>query len=59
MSEESTFVLEKQLKDTIREQEEIQSIEVEKIMEQSSEIKKLSDAINESLDEEPLIYSSS
>ena len=60
MSEDFSYViLETSLKDSILEQEKLQSIEIKKIMEQSSEIKKLSDAINESLDENPLTYSSS
>ena len=60
MTEEFSYViLETSLKDSISEQEKLQSIEIKEIMLQSNEIKKLSDAISESLDEKPLTYSSS
>lgn len=60
MSEDFSYViLEASLKDSIAEQEKLQSIEINEIIAQSKEIKKLSDLINESLDEKHLTYSSS
>ena len=60
MNIESSYkVLQISLNSSIQEQEKIQTIEMREIIQQSNEIKQLSDAINDSLDEKSFTYSSS
>ena len=60
MTTEQTYtVLETKLKESLDEQIDLQSIDIDDIMKQSLAIKELSDVLNDSIDDDPSIYSNS
>lgn len=60
MTTEQTYtILETKLKESLDEQIDLQSIDIDDIMKQSLAIKELSDVLNDSIDDDPSIYSNS
>jgi len=58
-SEQTYTILETKLKESLDEQIDIQSVDIDDIMKQSLIIKELSEALNDTVDDDPLVYSDS
>jgi hypothetical protein len=58
-SEQTYTILETKLKESLDEQIDIQSVDIDDIMKQSLMIKELSEALNDIVDDDPLVYSDS
>ena len=58
-SEQTYTILETKLRESLDEQTDLQSVDIDDIMKQSLVIKKLSDALNDIVDDSPLFYSDS
>lgn len=58
-SEQTYTILETKLKESLDEQIDIQSVDIDDIMKQSLMIKELSEALNDIVDDDPLVYSNS
>lgn len=57
--EQTYTILETKLKESVDEQVDLQSLNINDVMEQSQIIRELSDMLNEGIDDEPLTYSNS
>jgi len=58
-SEQTYTILETKLKESLDEQTDLQSVDINDIMKQSLVIKELSDALNNIVDDDPSVYSDS
>ena len=58
-SEQTFTILKTRIKESLSEQINLQSMDIDEVLEQSSDIKELAEALNDTVDNELLTYSNS
>jgi len=58
-SEQTYTILETKIQESLDEQIDLQSVDINDIMKQSLMIKELIDVLNDTVDDDPLVYSNS